>query len=772
MGTHPIFESDFDCLTDLLKMSTSAGRGWFSWSRPVQPHSLDRLKSLYACLKRNRTVSTSNKDTVVEALRSIAEILIWGDQNDSSVFEFFLEKNMFLFFINLLNSEPGNNVCVQLLQTLNILFENLRHETSLFYLLSNNHVNSILTGKFDFEDEELLAYYISFLKTLSLRLDSNTVHFFFNEHRADFPLFTEALNFHSHKESMVRAAVRTVTLSVYRVREPSLEKFLLERISKPYFTQLIYDCQQIAISIDTQHETGQVAQELLNEHLDFVHYFADIMSNSSTDLSDLLLELILTKLLSVYAYPLYQNIAIEPTFKQRRNQFAPAVCLQLLAHVMSIVNVPGLGKLRKEMGEWVLSKEIRSTGFMSQPADLGQQLEAQREIAIRENVTPTSTNAVVNKSETDGTDEEVDGGGNGEVSIENVTYPLFDSCFNALALDAANYINILPNLIFIYALSTNLADVFIGACGRLIPDYPCRLVDHLAQLINTVNNRPPLIRLISIRMATDIIYWLGDNLPDEHHEMIKKHVKEQFDKTKTKLPIPLKQEELFLEVFEDEVAKLGRMATYNQLLGDISVLSEVSQTPMSGLELYKRLPCGVDEQLRYDITSFLLVRRLQMKVEGQDPSLVDIITPTKLTSNGTKLDLNNADLLGCTIISGDVTVRRFLVVQTFQIILVEPDSTRLGWGVVTFSASLQDLEIEQDPRDTRSLTIRSVSKGKTMLQQLIFDDNIRSLAARQRLSKGRQRARHLKLQKIATLLDLPANFLQVPTIQTTKLLLL
>lgn len=69
---------------------------------------------------------------------------------------------------------------------------------------------------------------------------------------------------------MVRAAVRTLTLSVYRVREPSLEKFLLERISKPYFTQLIYDCQQIAIKIDTQHETGQVAQELLNEERDFL----------------------------------------------------------------------------------------------------------------------------------------------------------------------------------------------------------------------------------------------------------------------------------------------------------------------------------------------------------------------------------------------------------------------------------------------------------------------------------------------------------------------
>ena len=43
-------------------------------------------------------------------------------------------------------------------------------------------------------------------------------------------------------------------------------------------------------------------QELLNEHLDFIHYFGDLMSNSSAELSDLLLELILTKLLSVYAY--------------------------------------------------------------------------------------------------------------------------------------------------------------------------------------------------------------------------------------------------------------------------------------------------------------------------------------------------------------------------------------------------------------------------------------------------------------------------------------
>ena len=132
---------------------------------------------------------------------------------------------------------------------------------------------------------------------------------------------------------------------------------------------------------------------------------------------------------------------------------------------------------------------------MSQPADLGQQLEAQREIAIRENVTPTSSNAVSTLAGNGDDEEEVK-----ESSLQSVdanlnpanvlqAYPLFDSCFNALSLESTNYINILPNLIFIYSLQQNLADVLIELLCQLMPAYPALLVDHLAQLINTVNNR-------------------------------------------------------------------------------------------------------------------------------------------------------------------------------------------------------------------------------------------------------------------------------------------
>lgn len=51
---------------------------------------------------------------------------------------FFLEKNMLSFFLRIMKQKCGSYVCVQLLQTLNILFENIRNETSLCKFIKVN----------------------------------------------------------------------------------------------------------------------------------------------------------------------------------------------------------------------------------------------------------------------------------------------------------------------------------------------------------------------------------------------------------------------------------------------------------------------------------------------------------------------------------------------------------------------------------------------------------------------------------------------------------
>lgn len=63
-------------------------RSWFGLTqRPKNRLSLENLKQLHTVLEKNQNVSEQNRGLLVESLRCIAEILIWGDQNDSSVFE-------------------------------------------------------------------------------------------------------------------------------------------------------------------------------------------------------------------------------------------------------------------------------------------------------------------------------------------------------------------------------------------------------------------------------------------------------------------------------------------------------------------------------------------------------------------------------------------------------------------------------------------------------------------------------------------------------------
>lgn len=61
---------------------------------------------------------------------------------------------------------------LQVLQTLSIIIQNVRSETGIFFLFSNNHINNIVDLDFDFSDDEVLGYYISFLKTISLKLNA------------------------------------------------------------------------------------------------------------------------------------------------------------------------------------------------------------------------------------------------------------------------------------------------------------------------------------------------------------------------------------------------------------------------------------------------------------------------------------------------------------------------------------------------------------------------------------------------------------------------
>jgi len=143
-------------------------------------------------------------------------------------------------------------VAVQLLQSLSILVQNTRRETSIYYLFSNNYINDLMELKqFDFGvDEEVLAWYISFLKAISLSLNERTIQFFVSDAPeaalevasgrrrgeandgatapllvpAAFSLYSQLIRYVQHQDSMVRAAARVATLNVFQVNDPAVRR--------------------------------------------------------------------------------------------------------------------------------------------------------------------------------------------------------------------------------------------------------------------------------------------------------------------------------------------------------------------------------------------------------------------------------------------------------------------------------------------------------------------------------------------------------------------
>ncbi|XP_033501131.2 protein CLEC16A isoform X2 [Epinephelus lanceolatus] len=809
-------------------------------------HSLDHLKYMYHVLTKNTTVTDHNRNLLVETIRSITEILIWGDQNDSSVFDFFLEKNMFAFFLNILRQKSGRYVCVQLLQTLNILFENISHETSLYYLLSNNHVNSIIVHKFDFSDEEIMAYYISFLKTLSLKLNNHTVHFFYNEHTNDFALYTEAIKFFNHPESMVRIAVRTITLNVYKVDNQHMLHYIRDKTAVPYFSNLVWFIGSHVIELDKcvqtdeEHKNRGKLSDLVAEHLDHLHYLNDILIINCEFLNDVLTDHLLNRLfLPLYVY----SLVIPETSEERK--INPQVSLYLLSQVFLIIHYqPMVNALAEVILNGDLSvftpqtdmhsthKNTASAGgvrrFTKPPESLERSLELSRHRGRKR--TQKRPNYKNLGEEED--DERAGGGGGGgggggveegwdddsrggeregarerekgkeiemvvmekckvsELTEQNITdeektaaatrthtqrsRPFLDMVYSALDCTNDDY-HALFVLCLLYAVSHSQG-INRDLLERLqlpVPDqerssYSLVLVERLIRVMSQAAQPDGKVRLATLELSCLLLkqsVLSGSNciIKDVHLACLEGAREESLHLLRRFY----KGEEIFLDMFEDEYRSMtSKPLNVEYLMMDASVLLPPTGTPLTGIDFVKRLPCGDVEKTRRAIRVFFMLRSLSLQLQGEPETQLPLTRPEDLIKTDDVLDLNNSDLIACMVVSKDGgQAQRFLAVDVYQMSLVEPETKRLGWGVVKFAGLLQDMQVSGVEDDSRALNIvihkpssNPHAKPLPILQaNFIFADHIRCIIAKQRLAKGRIQARRMKMQRIAALLDLPVQ---------------
>ena len=103
-------------------------------------------------------------------------------------------------------------------------------------------------------------------------------------------MFTEALQFYDHSESMVRIAVRTLTLNIFRVRDDAMNKFVLQ-CSDNYFNRVCFGVAEQIVEMDVFARSAQSEPTnrdrlvgMIDAHLDHMHYLNDILMINHTEL--------------------------------------------------------------------------------------------------------------------------------------------------------------------------------------------------------------------------------------------------------------------------------------------------------------------------------------------------------------------------------------------------------------------------------------------------------------------------------------------------------
>ncbi|GBG71714.1 hypothetical protein CBR_g9125 [Chara braunii] len=318
--------------------------------------SLEEFRYLYDLLQKYPIITDSNKDIVVETLRSIAELMIWGDQHEPAFLDFFIEKELLAHFLRILrNSKRRGGVAVQLLQTLSIMIQNIRSDRAVDYMFREGYINKLIQFPFDFTDEELLAYYISFLRTISMRLNSTRVKFFIfqkDDGTLAFPLYTEAIRFFHHEESMVRIAVRTLTLNIYNVNEESVREFILSENAVEYFSDLVSFVRQRSFTLDsligdaerqggTKTAIGRLEGEIA-ETGDLLFYCNDIACAGIPGLSSIMTEHLMNALvLPVLLASLWMSSGEEESSDHQlatdKIYLTPLCAMYLLSRLLHVV---------------------------------------------------------------------------------------------------------------------------------------------------------------------------------------------------------------------------------------------------------------------------------------------------------------------------------------------------------------------------------------------------------------------------------------------------
>ena len=344
---------------------------------------LDNFTEMYNCLKEinDREKQKKYKEDFKELIQLIIDYLIFGDKKkDQTYFDTFCELDFMKEFI-VASKSRNIEILLQIIKSMSALILTITNKTSLFYIFSNNFINNIITND-DIQEssEDFLSFYVNFLKSLSLKIDTTTIQLFFQKEKNSFPLLENALKLYNNDDSMIKNVVRNIFLKFagLSTEYPPLKEYLMSLPILKYFCFL--SCRLTDMTLELNKLAGynilynynlspefdfnyEKLKGMHDDLIDEILYLNDILSINDSDISFVLLNSLLYYYIcplllgSLYNYKYFIDKIIRDTYINYL--ITPEISLYMLTLFLSnIHNDSLLNILCGLLFKYKINKEI------------------------------------------------------------------------------------------------------------------------------------------------------------------------------------------------------------------------------------------------------------------------------------------------------------------------------------------------------------------------------------------------------------------------------
>ena len=258
-------------------------------------------------------------DNLNKVLGELQGYLVVADRKKLNEYYTHFYQLDFLSIFNYLLDKNIERVTFSILQMINFLSTNIENKELLEYIYKKKFPTGIAGMNLNIIDklisldtkknEEYLTYQINFIKSLTLKINIDTLNYFYDCNINQFPILTKSLSLYNYTDPLIRNVVKNIFLAIIKIENQNLREFLISFPINLYYSNIIFQLKNSIINLSLvnlgDNDGSKAMNKLQKEHdfiIDTIFYIADLISLNIEKINFILINCMINEIIFPLLY--------------------------------------------------------------------------------------------------------------------------------------------------------------------------------------------------------------------------------------------------------------------------------------------------------------------------------------------------------------------------------------------------------------------------------------------------------------------------------------